>query len=244
MTSQAVSAWEHDEYLPESRKLKKLSEVLELSLDRLFSDSEPVWQLKDPNFNPDVLYPFLTGMSQAHGLSQTAAALSFMRRAHRGQLREGTPVPYEVHPLTMACHALNMGLVNDDVLAACLLHDVVEDTDAKLDELPVGEKVRKAVRLLSYNTYDERRPDLDEVYYGNIAGNSLACLVKCLDRCNNLSGAADGFGKERMEAFIRLTETYVLPLLDRVSSVFEWKSAAWLLRYQMVSMLETMKRLF
>lgn len=136
------------------------------------------------------------------------------------------------------------GLVNDDVLAACLLHDVVEDTDAKLDELPVGEKMREAVRLLSYNTYDESRPDLDAVYYGNIAGNSLASLVKCLDRCNNLSSAADGFGKERMEAFIRLTETYVLPLLDRGGSVFEWKSATWLLRYQMVSMLETMKRLF
>lgn len=241
---QAVSAWERDEYLPDSKKLIALNEQLDISLDKLLnSDSDPDWELHDPNFKPESMYTFLIGVAQAKELRQTAKALPYMKRMHAGQVRRGGQVPYYVHPLTMACHALNMGIADDDVLAACLLHDVLEDTPATEGDLPVGDRVREAVRLLSYNTYDESRPDLDEVYYRNIAENELASLVKCLDRCNNLSVMADGLTRERMIRFIELTEEYVTPLLEKVKEVFEWKSAAWLLRYQIRSLVETFKRL-
>ena len=240
---QAVSAWERDEYLPDSKKLIAVSEALGLSMDKLFgSEEKPDWELHDPYFNPASMYNYLMGFAKAHGLKQTAAALPYMKQKHEGQFRKGRPVPYYVHPLTAACHAMNMGIIDDDVLAACLLHDVLEDTDAREAELPVGDRVKKAVRLLSYNTYDESRADLDDLYYGNIAKNELAALVKCLDRCNNLSVMADGLGKEQMIRFIELTERYVMPLLDVVKGVFEWNSAAWLLRYQIRSLVETFKR--
>ena len=143
----------------------------------------------------------------------------------------------------MACHALAMGIRDDDVLAALLLHDVVEDTGTALDQLPVNDNVREAIRLVSWNTYDLPEPEIDEAYYWNIAKNALACLVKCIDRCNNLSGMADGFSKRKMKDYVCRTEKYVLPLLEAVKSVPAWNNAAWLLKYQMTALLETFKRL-
>ena len=97
--------------------------------------------------------------------------------------------------------------------------------------------------------YEHRRKDSScseknkPLYYGNIAKNPLAALVKCMDRCNNLSTMADGFKKPKMVKYVKLTEQYVLPLLDTVKEVPAWNNAAWLMRYQMITMLETFKRL-
>ena len=64
-----------------------------------------------------------------------------------------------------------------------------------------------------------------------------------MDRCNNLSTMATGFSDRKMVKYVKQTEEYVLPLLDVVKGVPEWNNAAWLMRYQMVTMLETFKRL-
>ena len=90
----------------------------------------PGWELHTPAFNNEHMYAYVEERAQAAGLNQTLAALPLMRGKHRGQFRQGMleNVPYETHPLTLACHALAMGIADDDVLAAALLHDVIEDT--------------------------------------------------------------------------------------------------------------------
>ena len=249
---QAISLWERNGSLPDTGHLAALAKALHLSLDRLLSEEEPpAWQLKPPASDADRMYTYVKARAQAAGLTQTLAALPLMREKHRGQLRASrtAETPYAVHPLTMACHALAMGLPEDDVLAAALMHDVVEDTDTRPDELPVSERVREAVRLVSYNTYlkdgegPERKKEIMPAYYAGIAGNPLASLVKCLDRCNNLACMADGFSVKKMRSYILSTEKYVLPLLDVIKEIPEYNSAAWLLRYQMTTLLETFKRL-
>jgi GTP pyrophosphokinase len=50
---QAVSAWERDEYQPETKKLQVLARTLDISLDALLDESERLWKLEDPNFDPD-----------------------------------------------------------------------------------------------------------------------------------------------------------------------------------------------
>ncbi|MBQ6174433.1 MAG: helix-turn-helix domain-containing protein [Clostridia bacterium] len=254
---QAVSAWERDEYLPETKKLVVLARTLNTSLDALIDETEHPWELRDPNFDPEHQYTFLKARAQSLGLTQTLAALPLMREKHDGQTRNGmvARVPYRVHPLTLACHALAMGIGEDDVLAALLLHDVVEDTDTKPEELPVNERVREAVKLVSYNTYyppENPHPSDDEEkaikqrikpeYYANIKKNPLAALIKCIDRCNNLSCMADGFTREKQATYVVETECYILPLLDVIKAVPEWNNAAWLLRYSIISLLETFKR--
>lgn len=246
VSTQAVSKWENNQSEPDKDHLVMLSELLGLSLEELLGDaSAPGWMLGSPYFNPEHMYTYVKAKAQAAGLTQTLAALPLMREKHAGVERDGSDVPYYVHPLTMACHALAMNIVDDDVLATALLHDVVEDTDTMPEELPVDDRVREAVCLLSHNTYgvegdkEKNKP----LYYGKIAKNPLAALVKCMDRCNNLSTMADGFKKPKMVKYVKQTEQYVLPLLDVVREVPEWNNAAWLLRYQMITMLEAFKRL-
>ena len=243
---QAVSKWENDLSKPDQDHLVELSKLLGVSLEELLTDvPSPGWTLGSPYFDPDRMYTYVKAKAQAAGLEQTLTALPFMREKHAGKNRDGSVVPFAVHPLTLACHALAMNIPEDDVLATALLHDVVEDTDTKPEELPVGSRVREAVRLLSTNTYggEKDKEKNKPLYYRNIAGNPLAALVKCMDRCNNLSTMADGFKKDRMINYVKEAEQFVLPLLDIVKAVPAWNNAAWLLRYQMLTMVETCKRL-
>ncbi len=243
---QAVSTWEQGKCIPDTDHLPRLAKALGLSLDALFDEEERCWELKPVNYNADHMFTFVKGRAQLLGMPQALAVLNLLRPAHGAQERRsnnGFSTTYMVHPLTLACHALALGLRDDDVVAACLAHDMVEDAGLKPEDLPVGSRVREAVKLVSYNTYDESRPDLDEIYYANILKNPLACLIKCLDRINNLAGMADCFTRNRMIRYTAHTDQYYPPILAAVRNVPEWNDAWWLIRYQLNTMLETYKRL-
>ena len=54
-------------------------------------------------------------------------AISFAAKAHQGLPRKGTQTPYILHPLEAA--AIVSSLTDDlEVIAAAILHDVLEDT--------------------------------------------------------------------------------------------------------------------
>ena len=244
---QTVSYWELDETVPTTQKLGRLAEVLGVRLDRLFAEKEDEWEYRERYFDPDHMYTFLKSAASVKGYTQTLAALNGIRKWHAGQYRKNNKgeetVPYVIHPLTLACQALAMGIDTDEVLAALLLHDVVEDCGVKVEDLPAGDAVKKAVSLVSYNTYDGPKSKIKETYYANILSDPLACLVKCMDRCNNLSTMAMGFKPEKMKTYVYETEKYVMPVLQKLKECPEFNNAAWLLKYQIVSYLEIYKRL-
>lgn len=243
---QAVSSWETGKFIPDSDHLPLLAETLDLSLDALFADAEMEWELKPINYNVSHMFTFVKGRAQLLGFSQTLAVMDLLRCAHGEQKRRsryGFECSYMAHPLTMACHALAMGLRDDDVLAAALAHDMVEDAHMKPKDLPVKDRVRDAVRLVSKNMYDPNEPDWEEKYFENIRKNPLACMVKCLDRVNNLAGMADAFSRKWMIRYTAETDQYYPALLDVIKKVPEWNDAWWLLRYQMMTMTEAFKRL-
>ncbi len=63
------------------------------------------------------------------------AALEQARSDHEGQVRNGSGgMPYIEHPMRVAALLDEHGF-GDEVLAAALLHDVVEDSETTLDEL-------------------------------------------------------------------------------------------------------------
>ena len=73
-------------------------------------------------------------------------AMIFAARAHDGMLRKGTNIPYIVHPAEVAAIAATM-TEDENVLAAALLHDVMEDcgvTQAQLVQ-QFGERVAQLV---------------------------------------------------------------------------------------------------
>ena len=109
----------------------------------------------------------------------------------------------------MACHALSMGLDDDNLISAIMLHDVCEDCGVMVEDLPVNEETKIAVQLV---TKDDTKNTQE--YYQAIAENGIATMVKLIDRCNNVSGMAAAFNKEKLISYINETEKYVFPLLQ------------------------------
>ncbi len=236
VSTEAVSKWESGAYLPGPDNMALLEEVLHLSC---YDDGgEP---MSGRLFDEDHMSAFLKGKFSAGHFPEAAKALTFAKEKHKGQLRKPVKlkIPYVNHPLTMTCHALAMGLEEDRLLAALLLHDVCEDCGVLPAELPVSPEVQEIVALVT-----KPEPFLSESkYYGAIMGNPKACLVKCIDRSNNLSGMAAGFSAERMQDYIEETEKYYPGLLRVVKEQPEYNNAAWLLSYQIRSLLQTAKRI-
>ena len=79
-------------------------------------------------FNADKMYTYIRGYATGANMRETLKALAFARKQHDGQLRKNGE-PYIIHPLTMACNALSLGIRDDEVVATILLHDVCEDCD-------------------------------------------------------------------------------------------------------------------
>ena len=63
-----------------------------------------------------------------------ADAVAFAAKAHRGQVRKGTSTPYIVHPMEAAAIVATM-TSDPAVIAAAVLHDVIEDTDYTADDV-------------------------------------------------------------------------------------------------------------
>lgn len=77
-------------------------------------------------------------------------AMEFAAVKHEGQFRKGTNIPYIIHPFGVA-FILQKGKQSDEVIAAGLLHDTLEDTDTTEDELReyFGEEILKLVKAAS-----------------------------------------------------------------------------------------------
>lgn len=65
-------------------------------------------------------------------------ALALAARAHEGQCRKGTPIPYITHPVAVAGLVAQFGGDEDQQIAA-LLHDVLEDGGPQF-EAEIGQK--------------------------------------------------------------------------------------------------------
>jgi (p)ppGpp synthase/HD superfamily hydrolase len=71
-------------------------------------------------------------------------------KAHEGQFRKYSGMPYIVHPIEVAT-ILQTVPHTEDMVAAALLHDVVEDTDYTVDDIAdlVSPEVAKLVEGLT-----------------------------------------------------------------------------------------------
>lgn len=108
-------------------------------------------------------------------------ALAFATKKHEGQFRVGG-LPYITHPVAVAEYLRDKGYDVDYQIAG-LFHDLLEDTDATLDEIRAlgGEKVADAVvRLTKQKGY------VMSDYVAQIKESPMARAVKAADRLHNL----------------------------------------------------------
>lgn len=61
-------------------------------------------------------------------------AIDYANKMHAGDTRKGTDMPYIVHPLEVM-HNLYLMQASKTLMAAGVLHDVVEDTDATIGDI-------------------------------------------------------------------------------------------------------------
>ena len=148
---QAVSSWERDEYRPDIDNLINLAKKLDVSLSSLVEDKISNLKTKDNIFNYEHMKTFIKTTAKNYYLDNTIKALDFAFNAHEGQKRKNSNVPYIYHPLNMACHAMAMNLIDDEIITCCLLHDVVEDCNIKLEELPFNDSIKEIIKLLTHD---------------------------------------------------------------------------------------------
>ena len=80
----------------------------------------------------------------------TRDALAFADKRHAGQTRDLDGLPFVTHPLEVAGLLQDAGY-QDEVVAAGVLHDVLEDTDAERSELEsrFGSRVAELVEAVT-----------------------------------------------------------------------------------------------
>lgn len=194
-------------------------------------------------FNTEKMYTFMTGYANGANLTQTQKALTFAKTCHQYQQRKNGD-PYYIHPLTMACHATAMHIQNDHVLAAILLHDVVEDCNIRVSELPVSDAVKTIVTLLTFNITKQvfnttaEKENAKKAYYTAIKTNPEATLAKIIDRCHNVSSMAGVFTDEKLREYIDETHAYIIPLMRNAKDFYpEYRDQIFLLKYHINSVL-------
>jgi len=117
-------------------------------------------------------------------------ALEQARADHAGQVRNGSQgMPYIEHPITVAARLEELGH-RDEVLAAALLHDVVEDSETDLDELreKFGEEVAGLVGAMTddetIDSYRERKAEHRERV---AAADGEAMAIYAADKLTNVT---------------------------------------------------------
>jgi (p)ppGpp synthase/HD superfamily hydrolase len=127
------------------------------------------------------------------------AALEKARIAHEGQVRNGSGgMPYIEHPIRVAALLDEHGY-GEEVLAAALLHDVVEDSETTLDELreKFGDVVGGLVGAMtddeSIDDYRRRKLEHRERV---AAAPAEALAIYGADKLTNVSTLAEAYAEE------------------------------------------------
>ena len=127
------------------------------------------------------------------------SALEQARRDHEGQVRNGSGgMPYVKHPIAVAARLDEQGY-REEVLAAALLHDVVEDSDTGLGELreKFGEGVAGMVGALtddeSIENYRARKAEHRERV--GVAGEE-ALAIYAADKLTNSRALRAAYAEE------------------------------------------------
>lgn len=193
-------------------------------------------------FSAEKMYTYIRGYATGASMRETLKALTFARDKHEGQYRKNGE-PYIIHPLTMACNALSLGIRDDEVIATILLHDVCEDCDVSLQELPVADAVRHNVELMTFSVMNgESKEIAKNRYYNMILQTRAATLTKLIDRCHNVSSMAGTFSKDKLNVYIEETRHYVLPLLRKAKIQYpEDSDILFALKYHISSVVDSIE---
>ena len=148
-------------------------------------------------------------------------AYEFANKNHGNQCRKSGE-PYMIHPLNVAYILAELEL-DDETLCAALLHDVVEDTPVKHEDLikefgnAIAEMVAGVTKLgtLRYTTLEEQQVENYRKMFLAMGKDIRVILIKLADRLHNMR-TLKYLTRDRQIANAQETQDLYAPLANRL----------------------------
>lgn len=159
-------------------------------------------------------------------MSRVLQAIKLATKAHSEMNQMYDGVPYIVHPAQVAEIARNFGANEDDILAACWCHDVLEDTKVNFGQLSfeIGFDAAYIVRDVT-NPKIGTRAEKHATQYPIIAQSEKAIIVKLSDRISHiLNGGKNDMYRKEHEFFKKILyhpalDSKILSMWDYLDSI-------------------------
>ena len=159
-------------------------------------------------------------------------AMIFASRVHDGTLRKGTNIPYIVHPAEVA--AIAATLTDDpEILAAALLHDVMEDCG--VSEAELAERFGARVAQLVKSETQERNGDPAATWLvrkqGAVErigrGDRAVRIIALSDKLSNMRAIHRDYDRDGERLFFRFHQH------DKALHAWYYRSCAALLKEEL-----------
>ena len=160
-------------------------------------------------------------------------AFLLAKEAHKTQTRE-SGLPYILHPLSVALIVVTeMRQKNAAIVAAALLHDVVEDTPYTIADIRdmFGEDV--AFLVAAVTKPNKKQPDNFQHILGSVKGDIRVLLLKLSDRLHNMR-TLSGLRPQKQWKIASETQFFFAPLAGRLG-LYKVKSELENLAFQFLN---------
>lgn len=148
-------------------------------------------------------------------------AYNFALESHGNQKRK-SGVPYILHPVSVACILVELGMDTESIVAA-LLHDVVEDTDVNLEEVSkvfgadVANLINGVTKLgkIPYSSREEQQAENIRKMLMAMAHDVRVIIIKLADRLNNMRTIGCMSAQKQRDKALENMEVYA-PIAHRL----------------------------
>ena len=156
-------------------------------------------------------------------MHQSVRAMEIAMECHSGSRKDGSPeVSHQFEIVGMLLQLFEGRMcyhMLDSLVAAAFLHDVPEDYPELYNLAALAQMFDDiTMSIVSRMTKPEGFEKIDEhrkTYFGFIAEDILAVLLKCSDRVHNLQSMIAGFSSKKQREYIEETETYFYPMIKK-----------------------------
>lgn len=156
-----------------------------------------------------------------YDIANIERAYKFASEAHKGQVRKSGE-PYIIHPLSVACLLVEMGMDSQSVIAG-FLHDVVEDTDVTLEQIrklfgsDVAQLVDGMTKIgkIPFSSREEQQAENLRKMLMAMAEDIRVIIIKFADRMHNLSTLEYQTPQKQRDKALECLEVYA-PIAHRL----------------------------
>ena len=145
-------------------------------------------------------------------------AFAYAAGAHDGQVRRSSGLPYVIHPTHVACILKKyVPDASDDLIAACLLHDTVEDTGVTVEDIAFmfNDEIAEIVWDVTKRDYG----DIPKLEFKRLEGERIGLCrpesqtLKCADAFSNVRDMKET-DPARYVTYVKESEAVVSQLQD------------------------------